>query len=205
MMCSSDSEAHVVRTLGYAVVKRWRPELLTRGPDSGAGAYFPCLQDFLEWRDPDSNRGHHDFHPRTRVRVRPATSQYVAYLSGNRGFHRAVRPYAFGSVLTSIAAALLPLPPRIHVRRKSSNIILCRSKVALSNLGQTIGIVLTLAAFSNVIANVHRTLTRCLRVIRSRTDYRFVCVVTSYIRVILVVPARRNRTPKRIHRSVWKG
>jgi hypothetical protein len=26
------------------------------------GSFFSCyLQDFLEWRDPDSNRGHHDF------------------------------------------------------------------------------------------------------------------------------------------------
>jgi hypothetical protein len=47
MMCSSDSEAHVVRTLAYAVVERWSPELLTRGPGSAAGAFSPCLQDFL--------------------------------------------------------------------------------------------------------------------------------------------------------------
>ena len=28
---------------------------------------FRCLQDFLKWRDPDSNRGHHDF------QIRPET------------------------------------------------------------------------------------------------------------------------------------
>ena len=47
MMCSSDSEAHVGRTLAYAVVERWSPELLTRGPGSAAVAFSPCLQDFL--------------------------------------------------------------------------------------------------------------------------------------------------------------
>jgi hypothetical protein len=36
---------------------------LTRDSVSTAGTltFFPYLQDFLEWRDPDSNRGHHDF------------------------------------------------------------------------------------------------------------------------------------------------
>ncbi len=44
---------------------KWRflNGLLTRGSGSSVRAlnFFRYLQDFLKWRDPDSNRGHHDF------------------------------------------------------------------------------------------------------------------------------------------------
>ena len=37
--------------------------VVSKGPGWSSGPfYFFCyLQDFLKWRDPDSNRGHHDF------------------------------------------------------------------------------------------------------------------------------------------------
>ncbi len=37
--------------------------LLPRPGLSSQGVFLfsPCLQAFLKWRDPDSNRGHHDF------------------------------------------------------------------------------------------------------------------------------------------------
>jgi hypothetical protein len=37
--------------------------MLTESPGSDIGtlSFFAYLQDFKEWRDPDSNRGHHDF------------------------------------------------------------------------------------------------------------------------------------------------
>ena len=43
------------------------PSATVRSQSKGSGYKtgvfeFSCdLQDFLEWRDPDSNRGHHDF------------------------------------------------------------------------------------------------------------------------------------------------
>ena len=38
-------------------------KVVSKGPGWSSGPiYFICvLQDFLKWRDPDSNRGHHDF------------------------------------------------------------------------------------------------------------------------------------------------
>jgi len=48
------------------------------------------------------------FSPRTRVRVRPALSRYVAYLSRKPALHGVGYPGVFGCVLPSIAAALLP-------------------------------------------------------------------------------------------------
>jgi hypothetical protein len=52
-----DAAAGVMdEALGYSpvAVKELRPQ--NRGL-----RFFCVLQDFLQWRDPDSNRGHHDF------------------------------------------------------------------------------------------------------------------------------------------------
>jgi hypothetical protein len=37
------------------------PLTKSSGGTAKAPCFFSYLQDFLKWRDPDSNRGHHDF------------------------------------------------------------------------------------------------------------------------------------------------
>jgi len=62
--------------------------LVCRGPALTPGPYlFPYLQDFLKWRDPDSNRGHHDFQLGKARSLLFLTAQKSAWLIGSCIIH----------------------------------------------------------------------------------------------------------------------
>src|SRR5215207_10665234 len=71
------------RRFGKCAVALGGVKVVSKGSRLRSGAFSCVFQDFLKWRDPDSNRGHHDFQAYAK-----ALSNYLKTSGGADGRSR---------------------------------------------------------------------------------------------------------------------
>jgi len=84
---------------------------------SAIGCIWLTYAEYERVTDGARTRDLRSHNPKEQVRIRPTLSCCVAYLSRKASLRGAGCPCVSGSVLESIAAALLPLPLRLDARR----------------------------------------------------------------------------------------